>query len=473
MNRSRSTLKLVGARYVGSFVSFAAIAYFAQTLGPGPLGSYFLFETVLALLVLASDFGVRDAVVKYLSEGENQGEYASAALILVTGPLMVISLSILLFRNYIDSYIGMSVAGLLVIALILKTYAHIFLKILEGELRVGSSALPQLSRQLVWAVVGAALMFYTGTEYALFYGVLSGYSVMLIFALSRKNTAFNVPSWDQIREIFDFSKFNVVARIGAYSHSWIDVAIIGFFTGATAVGYYEMAWRVTVIVMVVGRAVAKVIFPQMSQWNKDGRDRDMEQLLSDSILISMIVAIPATVGAIVIGDSILSLVFGSEFLAASTVLIILMIDKIIQSVHILYSNVLRALNQPSLVARGMIVGLSINILLNILLIQAYGIVGAAIATTIALLVSTIIHGFYLRKFLSVAVPAHELIWCTLSAMAMGAFLIAITRIFSVNSLSSLVITILLCGLMYLGTVMLNPPIRQIFKRHMFSGSDSL
>ena len=66
-----STIALTG-------IGFLSTIYFAHTLGPAPLGAYFLFLAYFGILNVVVDGGFGSAAVKRISEGLEQNEYFSA-----------------------------------------------------------------------------------------------------------------------------------------------------------------------------------------------------------------------------------------------------------------------------------------------------------------------------------------------------------------------------------------------------------
>jgi O-antigen/teichoic acid export membrane protein len=56
-------------------VGFVSTIYFAHTLGPAPLGAYFLFLAYFGIFYLIGDGGFGGAAVKRISEGKEPDEY--------------------------------------------------------------------------------------------------------------------------------------------------------------------------------------------------------------------------------------------------------------------------------------------------------------------------------------------------------------------------------------------------------------
>ncbi|ADE05104.1 flippase [Haloferax volcanii] len=460
MDLARSSIKLFIANIFGAGLQFLGITFFARELGASQMGVFFLFQALLGIVAIPADFGLRGAVEKRISEGIQPGEYLSSAIILKLIPISLIILSIVVFEQRINGYLGGDFAVYLALAIILQETAQLAVSVLKGELRVGETAELNIIRRITW-VGGGFLLVSSGLDAeALIYSLLAGMVVTLAWGLSKISTSLKKPSFKNARSLFNYSKYSVVSSIGGYFYSWMDVAIIGIFLTQSHVGAYETAWRVTAITMLFSQAVASTIFPQVSQWSSKNEQQQIESVISNSITPSMLLVIPAFFGILVFSDEIMGIVFGSEFTIASYVLIILAGEKILQSVHVIIGRSLQALNQPGLAARATVISVVLNLILNVILILSFGIVGAAVATALSFAVNTVLHAHYLSSFVSIKFQYSQIGWCTVSSLIMAGVLFGFKTLVGVNSLIQLFIGIFFGMLVYTTITLLYQPIRE-------------
>ena len=113
-----STIALTG-------IGFLSTIYFAHTLGPAPLGAYFLFLAYFGILNLIGDGGFGGAAVKRISEGKEPNEYLSAfAFIRIV--LLALSVSLLLVAEpYFKDLTSSGVFFWLLLALIVSVFSSI------------------------------------------------------------------------------------------------------------------------------------------------------------------------------------------------------------------------------------------------------------------------------------------------------------------------------------------------------------
>jgi O-antigen/teichoic acid export membrane protein len=241
----------------------------------------------------------------------------------------------------------------------------------------------------------------------------------------------------------------------------MDVAIIGFFLTQSNVGVYEIAWRITAVTMLFSRSIATTIFPQVSQWHDDNAKERIEEVLPKVITPSMFFVIPAFVGIILFSHEILGLVFDPEYTTGSLVLIILMGEKIFQSFHTILGRSLQGIDRPDLAAKATVIAIALNFFLNIAFIFYYGILGAAIATTLSFLVNTTLHARYLSRFISIKIPLNEIRDLVLASVGMGIFLQLIRTVYPIGNLPRLTAVILLGVILYIVFALIIPSSRRM------------
>lgn len=248
--------------------------------------------------------------------------------------------------------------------------------------------------------------------------------------------------------------------MSGYFYGWMDVLIIGLFLTSAHVGSYEVAWRVTGVVMLGSSAIAHTIFPQVSRWDAERAIERIEALIPRVITPSLLIAIPAFFGTILFSREILTFVFDKEYAVAWLVLIVLMGEKIFQSIHVITGRSLKAIDHPELAAKAAVVAMITNLILNFVLVWQYGIIGAAIATVVSFGLNTLLCVRYLSQYLTVHIPWKELGWITIAAIGMAVVLFGIESIIAIDSLPRLLAVIGLGAVLYSGFLLFYKGFRQ-------------
>lgn len=419
MDLSRSALKVFLAKGGNAVVFFAGITVFARELGASQIGIFFLFQTVLGLTSIVADVGVRGALEKRLSEGQQPNTMLATAIGLKLVTVSGAATLILVARPYLNQYLGGEFAAYLVIALVIQEFADLFIQAVRGELRVGETAIIEFAREVVWVVSGLVLVSAGYGVVGLVYGLILGSTTAACWAFFKLETNVGWPAEVSAWSLYDYAKYYFLSSVSGQVYQWMDVAIIGLFLTYADVGAYEVAWEVTLLVLLVSKTLSITLFPQMSQWSAEAAVSRIEAVVPHALGVALFLSIPAFVGVFVLNYEVLRVVFGSEYTIAAGVLVVLMAEKVFQSANDVLGSTLRGIDRVDLVARAVVVTIAINLVLNVVLVLTVGLLGAAIATTTAAIVQTLLNGRYLSQNITLRVPYRLIAWSIVSATGMG------------------------------------------------------
>lgn len=459
MNIAKHSGKLFTSQAINAVIGFVGIAFFARELNPSQMGVFFLFEAVLGILSLVADLGLKGAVEKRMSEGQPGGEVLSTALLMKAALLITISVVILPLSGFFNSYVGMNISVFLLVSLALKEIAEMQVKVLGGEKRVGEQATPEIAREVFWVGIGSILVTQGYGVTGLIYGYFAGFLAMFLWSFHLSETSVGRPSVRCGRSLFEFSKYYVVSDAQSYIYSWMDIAIIGLFLTQAAAGVYEIAWRISESIVILSYAIATTVLPQISSWHAQGLTDRIGDLISRAIVPSLVFVIPAFGGAIILSTEILLLLFGSEYVAASLVLVILSGEKIGQVLYRLFSQSLSGINQPDLAARAIVITITTNTVLNVVLVQFIGIEGIALATAVSFTLGAFLHGRSLAQYTAIRFPGRKIGWCVFSTGVMVAVIQGISSVYAVNDLLTLCGVIISGAVVYSAILVVYQPIR--------------
>ncbi|WP_241692908.1 lipopolysaccharide biosynthesis protein [Haloarcula limicola] len=458
LNFARAGGLLLALEVVGVVVGFGSTVYFAGALGATALGVFFLFEAVLSTLGTFADFGINGAVEKRISEGEDPDAVLGAALLLKGTLVLGLTALVVPFRGAVNAYVGANVVVPLLLAMVLYQLSMLTLHVLRAEMRADETAALQFLRLATYVVVAVALVQFEFGAMALVYGLLAGYVALVVAGLARMSTRVARPSVGHVETLVDYAKFNGIWGLGGHVYNTMDLLVVGFFLSGAHVAGYELAWRVTVMTGVVGGVVANTVFAQMSAWDAAGQRDRIAPTVRDGLLASLVLVIPAFVGVALLSEEILGLVFGPEFLLATGAFVVLMGEKLVAAVNNVFDATVRAVDRPDIGAYATVASLSLNVVLNVLLVPRYGLVGAAAATGTAMAVNTLVLGGFLRRIIPLSFPTGAVAWCGGAAAVMGGALVVAGTV-APATLPGLVAQILVGGAVYVAVVLASPSLR--------------
>ena len=448
MNVSRSSALVFAASVGATIVGSLGNVYFARVLGSELIGTFFLFQALLTMFVVGTDLGVGTAVEKQMSGEYDRSAVFSTALTFYLTNIGIVTLLVLLFASQINEYVGADVAILLVLAVGAKQLNKLTNNALKGELRVGEVSGPMLVDRVGQVLIAAVLLTLGFGVKSLMYSVIIGAAGSFVWVATKLDTSVTRPTVDRFRSLFGFAKYNFIPTIGLRIHNWMDVIIIGLLMTQSDVGAYEVAWKISAITTILASSIGTTILPQVSSWDVESERSRIENLLTKALTPSIALIFPAFFGVLVLAPEILRLVFGPEFAIASLALVVLVAGKVPEAVQGLVGRCLLAMDEPALVARATVWTIVLNLVLNVILIMEFGLLGAAIATTVAYTVGLGFRVRYLSSLVDFRVQYRAVGWCLVSSVGMYAVLVAVTSWTAIDTVPKLTGIVILGAICY-------------------------
>jgi O-antigen/teichoic acid export membrane protein len=176
----------------------------------------------------------------------------------------------------------------------------------------------------------------------------------------------------------------------------IDSVMLSYFVGDSAVGYYNAAYTLVLTLLFIPEAYLESIYPVMSRLHTDQESiKQLNFLFQKSTKYLIGIALPICVGTSLIADEIIVLFFGSDFAPSTVGLQILIWSTLFMFLNLLFSNFLTSTNRQSIAVKAIAIGVSINIILNYLMIPKLSFAGASLATVITEIAILVIYSKYL------------------------------------------------------------------------------
>ena len=252
----------------------------------------------------------------------------------------------------------------------------------------------------------------------------------------------------------------------------MDRTMLGTMVGFSAVGIYYSSRMVTDIPQTVVSSINIVMFPRQSQLESVGEREKAKKLFDTSFEFINLLCIALAFGIASIAKDFVPLYFGEDYQECAQCIPLLApyIALAAWNGTIRY-QILLPRNKEKIYVLAIVIGIVANLILNILLIQQFGVRGAIFATLISEVIILIIQTAYVWKEISFAFHAlNFLAYC-----AFGVAMFFIVNVFStynsMNLVLKLIIEIVICAVVYLLLcfvyVLLNKKLKEIIKNVLF------
>jgi len=178
--------------------------------------------------------------------------------------------------------------------------------------------------------------------------------------------------------------------------SQTDIIMLGLFNSINDVGIYSIAIKVATLTSFVLVAINSIATPKFSELYHAGKTEVLTKIAQKSSKLIFWVSFPIILVFIFFGKYILS-IFGEEFIVGYYVLILMSLGQLINGIAGSVGSFLNMTGSQIVFNRIIILGGIVNIILNYLFIPLYGIIGAAIASMISMILWNILASLYIKR----------------------------------------------------------------------------
>ena len=423
MRPGQTSLVVFLSKLLGSALGFLATIFFARVLGAEILGYYALVMALVSWLVLAGRVGVTTAMTKRISETEEPAAYFTASAIVIGALGAVTAGGILLLNEYVDAYVGESVAAFVALIVAVKLFYNFTNAALEGERKVHVAGVLQPIQIGSYSLVQVALVVAGFGLVGMLVGYVVGGVLIGLIGLWYLSVGIERPRVRHFESLVEFAKYAWLGGLQSRSFNDVDIVVLGFFVSPALVGVYSVAWSVAKFLTLFGGAVSTTLFPELSKADADDDREAVRGFIDDSLTYGGLVVIPGLFGGALLGERLLR-IYGPEFTQGATVFVLLIAASLLYGYQKQLLNVLNALDRPDIAFRINAAFILTNVVLNVVLIATLGFVGAAVATAVSAGVGLTLSFGALRSILSFPVPAGEIARQFLAALAMSAVVYA-------------------------------------------------
>lgn len=198
-----------------------------------------------------------------------------------------------------------------------------------------------------------------------------------------------------------------------------DILMIEWMSGPISTGMYSAAYRLTGSLGVIPLALTTSLLPLVSEAHSSGNEERIGKLYRGALSLSTIAALPLTLGGFAFADEIISLIYGTKYLAASGALRILCWTTAINfSLYVVTTFAVALGRERAFMGYAFSLAL-LNVAFNALLIPRFDFVGASWASLLTEGVMLCACVAALRRWVG-SPPLGPMLRASLAALAAGA-----------------------------------------------------
>ena len=366
-------------RYGERAISFVVLLILARILTPTAFGLVALASVFISFAQIFIDQGFGDAVVQALMIDQNLLNTAFWTNIITGFLIMLLSM---VLSQAIAGFYGESqlspIIRWLSVSFVFSALSSVQEALLRRQLDFKKLAIRSLIATIGSGLVAVFLAFLGGGVWSLvaktvLYTLIG---VLALWGISPWRPGFSF-SWECFSKLYAYGISIVGAQFVDFFNRRADDLLIGFFLGATMLGYYSLAYSllvtVTELLIVVPNAV---VFPAFSRIRQD------RELLRNSVYeatqIISVITIPFFACLIILAPQLVQLLYGAQWLKSIRVVQVLMLVGIVHSAFFFFGSLLKAVGKP----QWRFVMLAVTAVLNVIgfaITVRWGIVAVAVS----------------------------------------------------------------------------------------------
>lgn len=401
----------------GTAMGYLIRIILARNLSIADYGLIYSILSFVALFTMFRDISLNTALLKFLPEYlvKNKMDvfrqvtrYTLKIQLLMA---LIISFLIILFARHISLLYFKSETAympliLIELSFLISTFLSFFQTLLQAGGKIFYFAISEPLRifsVLVFIVVFLPLGIISVGYAYLFASIIL---VLVLFLFVKKSLSIFGPASTDKNNTSDVLSFGVTLFLGSFAGivlNYADTLVLTALKPLNDVGLYQAALPTSQLLWFFVGSTIPILVPTVSKFasnNMIGSVKHGVELLIKSM--SLITAAFAVI-FVTMPEILISMTFGAKYVNASLALQILAIGSIFYVFYTALSNTLIGLGKAKIFTKVFVITSITNVILDVFLINFFGVTGASIANATAYLVGGIICYRYLSNEIKIKI----------------------------------------------------------------------
>lgn len=359
----------------------------ARWLGPHDRGVLAIVMAIPATVWMFTNFGINQANVYYLGKRKySLSAVVSNTLVLSLSSGIIITLFLWITKDFFALKLIKAVDPLYLLLAIISIPVLVLKNSYGGILRSLEKFvfmnLIQSSRSLLGlAVVVCVLVYLEKGLIALLIVIIflnhleAFFTLLRVNVISRFKFAFNI---SLSKDVFRFGIKSYFQNMIGFLHNRIDLFMIAYFLVPAQIAFYDISVIVGEMLFFLPQSITFVILPKLVKLN----DEEKAQVVAQTGRIAFALTVVLSVGLVLFGERLIELVYGKNYGEAFLPLCFMLPGLILSCSNSVIVPYYTSRHKQKVTIVVSIISLISNIILNFYMIPLYGIIGAAISTSI-------------------------------------------------------------------------------------------
>ncbi|QNK76817.1 flippase [Winogradskyella sp. PAMC22761] len=394
---------------------YMAMLFVTNTYGAETWGLHSLCFTVLGILTLIPKFGFDNSLVRIITElnlsksNEVYNVLRKTVFISLFVSIIIIVFTIISSDYIVDNIIKASEIKPLIKIICFAVIPSVLLTIIsayfQSRKEIAKYVLFQTTvvNTLFFALL--VIFYFVKLEMPVFkvYFISILLSALISIFFFLKSYKSNVKKSDSkstkeysYKSIVNISFPMLLSTSFALLMGWSDIIIISFYNTTADIGVYDSALKLATLSGIFLMAINSIATPKFVEYYTKNDIEGLKETVQKSTKLIFYTTTPLLFVLVFFSEEILGY-FGNEFVAGSFALIVLCLSRFINAISGSVGYIMQMTDQQRVYQNVIIISFVINLILNLILIPIYGINGAAVASSIAMIFWNVVLVVIIKK----------------------------------------------------------------------------
>lgn len=425
---TKDLLTYLPGQALPALAAFITVPIYTRLFLPDQYGNYALAGAAVDFLLMGTAVGFGQAAVRFFSSYQLKNSLSSYFAVLF-GSVGLITLAVtaasagilILLRSLIPSELYPLLWAALPL-FVVSAWVSTLMDVLRGQEKSRWFTAITISQAFGAIIFGLILVLVFGMGVG---GLIWGQTLALLLSiiplvwLTTRSIAIRPAHLNRsdFKQLWAFALPFAIGNIAFWALNLSDRYIVELFRGSYEVGLYAIANKIS------GRTVQLLVYlfflvpaPMLSRlWEERGREATEEALTAFTRVFFLII-IPAVVGLSVVAAPLVRLLASEAYFGGYPAVWLVACAVMAWGLHNLGCTGCLVANRTRLIARNQILAAVTNLILNLILIPAFGFMGAALSTLLSFSLLAGLQAITSARFLTWRWPFGSL-WRVLAASA--------------------------------------------------------
>ena len=469
----KSVVVVLVVTLIAGFLGYISRIILARNLAIEEFGLFYSVLSFLGLLWTFQSLGFDKATSRFIPQFLHKKQYSLIkssiiyvnAIQLVTNTIIIIS--VYLFSDFLAAnFFHNNGASIILRLMAISFFVDCFVLTLKSTFQgfrsmIYFSGIDAVRMALIVIIISVGIRLNYGILSPVYAYVITPLVLLAVFGSILVKRVF--PQFAQAEFFVDknlikrISRYSIIilsSSVGGVALYYTDVLVLTYLTDLRNVALYSVALATAKVLMLLPRAIGGILVPlTVELWVKNKKN-----LLSAGIetlyKYNVILIIPIVFAIFSFTDFLINLFYGEQYSEAENALKILIIGMIFAVLYGININFFAGTYKPEITSKIIYAAAVFNLITNLIFIPRFGIIGAAITTTISYFIMMFMGFFYIRKFIKISFPIRTWAKTLLAGIIFTLSIWLLKKILFLNAWLEAFIVLAISGMIYIGLLFL-------------------